>query len=80
MKNRQSAKLLAAAVGGGALVVMGAVTALAGNQSVGGPAVTAAGPMTVGVTVTEAMPAVDAPATTLLTPKAVPAVKAKAYT
>jgi hypothetical protein len=80
VKNRQTAKLLAAAVGGGALVVMGAVTALAGTQPAGAPAVSAAGPMTVGVTVTEAIPAVDAPATSLLTPKAVPAVKAKAYT
>jgi hypothetical protein len=80
MKSRQSAKLLAATVGGGALVVMGAVTMMAGGQPAGSSAVTAAGPMTVGVTVTEAPPAVAAPLTTLATPMAKPAVKAKAYT
>jgi hypothetical protein len=80
VKNRQSAKLLAAAVGGGALVVMGAFTALAGDHSAGAGPISTAGPMTIGVTVTEAPPAVDAPETTLATEKAVPAVKAKAYT
>jgi hypothetical protein len=80
VKTQHSAKLLAAAVGGGALVAMGVFTAVIGDQPAGGPDITSAGPMTVGVTVTETVPAVDAPATTLLTPKAVPAVKAKAYT
>ncbi|CAN5869680.1 hypothetical protein BH09ACT7_BH09ACT7_36730 [soil metagenome] len=80
MRNRRSAKLLAAIAGGGALIVMGAFTALAGGQSAVSPVTTAAGPMTLGATVTETPVGVEAPATTLATPVAKPAVKAKAYT
>ena len=71
---KKHAKLLAATVGGGALVVMGAFTALAGNpQPATGPLMISDG-MSTGVTVTET----TAPAS-LATSEAVPAVKAVAY-
>ncbi|MCV7225973.1 hypothetical protein [Mycolicibacterium komossense] len=67
-------KLLAAVIGGGALVAMGLFTAIVDDAPVSTAPSSVAGQMTEGVTVTE-----TTPATTLAIAKAVPAVKATAY-
>lgn len=73
INRRNRVKLLAAVVGGGAMVTMGAFTAALGGPSAGSQSVVS-GPMTVGATVTE-----TTPDTVLATPAAAPAVKAKPY-
>ncbi|CAN5509543.1 hypothetical protein BH09ACT8_BH09ACT8_16880 [soil metagenome] len=73
-------KVIAAAIGGGALVAMGVFTAMVGGPptSDDGP-LSAMGPMTQGATVTEVAATTSTPPATLPTEKALPAVKAKAY-
>jgi hypothetical protein len=73
--NRQTnSKMLAAVIGGSAIIAMGAVTAaITGEHS--GPAVVTSSGMTVGVTTTPPATPASAPATSF----AVPPVKAKPY-
>lgn len=71
--NRNGTKMLAAAVGGSALVAMGAFTVMAGGQPASSSSLVSGG-MTTGVTITETTPAAS-----LVTSVAVPAVKAVAY-
>jgi hypothetical protein len=78
MKHRQSAKLLAATIGGGAFVVMGAITAMVGDTPASNTTIVS-GPMTQGATVTEVAATTTLPGSVLPTPKAKPAVKATAY-
>lgn len=52
-------KVLAAVVGGGALITLGAVGALNGDTSTGAPVVTSAGEMTMGDTATAAYSATE---------------------
>jgi hypothetical protein len=73
MNRRNRVKLLAAVVGGGAMVTMGAFTAALGSPSAGTQSVVS-GPMTIGATVTE-----TTPEATLVTSVAVPPVKAPPF-
>jgi hypothetical protein len=74
------AKMIAAAVGGGALVAMGVFTAVMdGGPTSDGPPVASMGPMSAGETVTQAALTTSTPPAALPTAKAVPSVKAKAY-
>lgn len=72
-------KMIAAAVGGGAVVAMGVFTAMVGGGPTSDGPSSAAGPMTMGATVTEVAATTSTPPASLPTEKAVPAVKAKAY-
>lgn len=76
---RNGTKLLAASIGGGALVAMGIFTAVVGGAPTSDGPASVAGPMTGGETVTEEAPATSTPVFALATAKAVPAVKAQAY-
>jgi hypothetical protein len=78
MSNRNTAKALAAVIGGGALVAMGILATDVGEAPVKAPAA-AMGPMTAGATMTYAEPVPAVPGTPLATSKAVPPVKAQAY-
>ncbi len=76
---RNGTKLLAAAMGGSALVAMGVFTAVVGGTPASDGPSSIAGPMTVGATVTEGVETTTAPVFVLATEKAVPPVKAQAY-
>ena len=72
-------KMIAAAVGGGALVAMGVFTAVVGGGPTSDGPSSAMGPMTGGATVTEVAATTSTPPASLPIEKAVPSVKAKAY-
>ena len=78
--NSSATKMIAAAIGGGALIAMGVFTAVVGGGPTSdGPPVASMGPMSAGETVTQAALTTSTPPAVLPTEKAVPAVKAKAY-
>ncbi len=71
--------MIAAAIGGGALVSMGVFAAVLVGAPASDAPLSAMGPMTAGEPVTEVAATTSTPPATLPTEKAVPAVKAKAY-
>jgi hypothetical protein len=72
-RSGKRAKVLAAVVGGGAMVALGIVGALTGGSSPGTPVVLSVGEMTMGATDTVAY------SQTIATSMAVPAVKAPPF-
>jgi hypothetical protein len=73
-RSGKKAKVLAAVVGGGAMVALGTISALAGGgSSAGGPAILSVGEMTMGATDTVAY------SQTIATSMAVPADKAPPF-
>lgn len=72
-------KMIAAAVGGGALVMMGVFTAVMDGGPTSDAPASVAGQMTQGVTVTQVAATTSTPPATLPIEKAVPSVKATAY-